>query len=213
MFQTAAHGSRQRLRLRQATTASLIALSASALLNGSLAASSTPDTEPPPAAIETAAQRAFPSLEEISAFAGVELEASRIHDGLSQLWEGIDFDQNEDVPSAQIQIYRTPEEAPPDEILGVAVDIVHFGSVEDAVRHVDKVMFTDYPPGFAADLTVDYLVTNAGQTDDGFTVAFVLVRNGPFAFSVWSFGMNAGETESLTAMVAEVVLGRLSDDG
>lgn len=212
MVRDSVPGARQRLRLRQATTASLIALSASAFLNGSLAASSTAETEPPPVAIETAAQRAFPSSDEISAVTGVELEASGIQDGLSQLWEGIDFDPDEDVPSAQIQIYRTPEEAPPGEMLGVVIDIVDFGSVEDAVGHVDEVMFTDYPPGFAADLSVDYLVTNEGQTDDGFTAAFILVRNGPFAFSVWSFGMDAGEIVSLTTSVAQAVLSRLPDD-
>jgi hypothetical protein len=174
--------------------AGLCALVATIGLGGSLLAQSPSPSVEPSTLVETAVLDPFPTAEEISDILGVDVEARGIEDGLSQIWEGTILDW-QTLPSAQLQIYASSTDEPQGPSAGVIIDIAHFGSADDAMRHVDDVvddlvddLVDDGQPGFATDLTGDFVATASFESDDGFGGSFMFLREGPVVVAVtaWS---------------------------
>jgi hypothetical protein len=196
--------------VRRVMVAGLSALMAMIGLSGSLLAQSPSPPVEPSTLVETAVLDPFPTAEEISDILGVDVEARGIEDGLSQIWEGTILDWQA-LPSAQLQIYFSPTEEPQGPSAGVIIDVAHFGSVDDAMRHVDDVV-DDGQPGFATDLTGDYVATASFETDDGIGGSFMFFREGPVVVAVTAMATGTTEMEAISEAVVALVLSRLHGD-
>jgi hypothetical protein len=199
-------------RVRRVMAACLSALMATIGLGGSVLAQSASPSAEPSALVETAVLDPFPSAEEISEILGVDVEARGIEDGLSQIWEGTSIDLQA-LPSAQLQIYRSPTDEPQGSLTGIIIDVAHFDSVDDAVQHVDDDVLDGYPPGFETDLSGDYVATASFETDDGFGGSFMFLREGPVVVAVTAMATGTTEMEAVSEAVVALVLSRLHGEG
>ena len=183
-------------------------------LGGSLLAQSPSPPVEPRTLVETAVLDPFPTAEEISDILGVDVEARGIEDGLSQIWEGTILDW-QTLPSAQLQIYASPTDEVQGPSAGVIIDIARFGSADDAMRHVDDVVddvVDDGQPGFATDLTGDFVATASFESDDGFGGSFMFLREGPVVVAVTAMATGTTEMEVVSEAVVALVLSRLHGD-
>jgi hypothetical protein len=201
-------------RVRRVMVAGLCALMAMVGLGGSLLAQSPSPPVESSTVVETAVVDPFPTAEEISDILGVDVEARGIEEGLSQIWEGTILDW-QTLPSAQLQIYASSTDEPQGPSAGVIIDIAHFGSADDAMRHVDDVVddvVDDGQPGFATDLTGDFVATASFESDDGFGGSFMFLREGPVVVVATMFAAGATEMEVASEAVVALVLSRLHGD-
>jgi hypothetical protein len=208
-------GSRDDQRHRNASARVIAAcLSASMVtivLGGSLLAQSPSASVEPSTAVQTAVPDPFPSAEEISDILGVDVEARGIQDSLSQIWEGTNIDWQA-LPSAQLQFYFPSVDESQAPVAGVIIDVAHFGSVDDAVQHVDDAVFDANSPSFETELSGDYVTTASFESDDGFGGSFMFIREGPVVVSVMAMATGATEMEAVTEAVVALVLSRLHGD-
>jgi len=180
-------------------------------LGGSLLAQSPSPPVEPDTLVETAVLDPFPTVEEISEVLEVEVEARGIEDGLSQIWEGTDLDW-QSLPSAQLQMYVSPQDEPQGPLTGVIIDVARFESVDDAVHHVDDVVFADGAPGFETELSGDFVATASSESDDEMGGSFIFLREGPVAVVVTVFATGATEMEAASESIVGLVLSRLHGD-
>ena len=183
-------------------------------LGGSLLAQSLSPPVEPSTLVETVVLDPFPTAEEISDILGVDVEARGVEDGLSQIWEGTLLDLQ--TLTAQLQIYASPTDEPQGPFIGVTIDIVRFGSADDAMRHVDDVVNDAVDdlvqPGFATDLTGDFVATASFESDQGFGGSFIFLRDGPVVVVVTAAATDATEMEAVSEAVVALVLSRLHSD-
>ena len=158
------------------------------------------------------ARSPFPSADEVGAIVGVDLETDGIHARLGHEWGGIDEDHDEAL-GAWTQSYNTPQETLSGQQVGVMVDIVHFETVEDAVRQVDEVMSADYVPGHETGLSADWVASHSHEEPGGATVASMFLREGPVAVAVSTFRWDTAPPEPSTTAVAGLVVDRIASLG
>ena len=154
----------------------------------------------------------FPSADQISQVLGVSVQSQGVQSGLSQAWEGSDFDAGT-LPSAHMAVYASP---PDDEgqLTGVVIDIIRFQSVDEAVTNVEDTVFGDDEvlPGFETELEGDFLASMSGATDDGMGVSVIFMVTGPVAVSVTAVATDVPEMEAESEAIVELVLDRLRGD-
>lgn len=191
---------------RQRWAAVLLAAVA-AIGAGGGALAQSPSTQPDPSASPDAGVPSpFPTAEEVSGVLGVEVGIRGIEPGLSQLWEGIEFDWQE-LPTAMIGIYVAPPLGTGDPVAGATIDVAEFETVDEAVRHADD-KFADYPEGFETDLGGDYVLTQTFQSDD-FGGSFIVFREGPVIVVVTVASFDGTVMEAASELLVELVLAKL----
>jgi len=183
------------------------ALAATATGGGALAQEPSPEPESS-LMVVAAIPSPFPTAEEVSEVLGVEVGIRGIEPGLSQLWEGIEFDWQE-LPTAMIGIYVAPPYGTGEPTAGVTIDVAEFVAVEDAVRHADD-KFADYPEGFEADLDGDYVLTQTFPSDD-FDASFIVYREDTLIIVVTTVSFDGTVMEAASEAIVELVLSKLGD--
>ncbi len=183
------------------------ALAATAAGSGALA--QEPDPEPEPSVlVDAEVPSPFPTAEEVSGVLGHEVGIRGVEPGLSQLWEGIEFDWQE-LPRAMIGIYVAPPYGAGEPLAGVTIDVAEFVTVEDAVRHADD-KFADYPKGFETDLDGDYVLTQTFPSDD-FDASFIVYREDTLIVVVTAVSFDGTVMEAASEATVELVLSKLGD--
>lgn len=193
-------------RLRWVTVL-LGALAATATGGGALAQESPPEPE---SSVMVVAEvpSPFPTAEEVSEVLGVEVGIRGIEPGLSQLWEGIEFDWQE-LPSAMVGTYVAPPNGTGEPLVGVTIDVAEFVTVEDAVRHADD-KFADYPEGFETDLDGDYVLAQTFPSDD-VNGSFIVYREGTLIIVVTAASFDGTMMEAASEALVELVLSKLGN--
>ena len=110
------------------------ALVATATGGGALAQEPSPEPESS-VMVDAGVPSPFPTAEEVSEVLGVEVGIRGIEPGLSQLWEGIEFDWQE-LLTAIIGTYLAPPLGT-GPLAGATIDVAEFETEEDAVLHAD----------------------------------------------------------------------------
>lgn len=183
----------------------LCALAATAIGGGALAQS--PSSHPESSAtVEALVPSPFPTAEEVSDVLGVEVGIRAIEPGLSQLWEGIEFDWQE-LPTAMIGTYVAPPLGTGELVAGATIDVAEFETVDDAVRHADD-KFAGYPEGFETDLDGDYVLAQTFQSDD-FGGSYIVFRDGPIIVVVTAASFDGTVMEAASELLVELVLSKL----
>lgn len=181
-------------------------------LCGTLLAHSPAPSASPTKPMEIDDTALFPSADQISEVLGVSVESQGVQSGLSQAWEGSDFDP-ETLPSAHMAVYASP---PDDDgqLTGVVIDIIRFESVDEAVTNVEDTMFGDDEvlPGFETELDGDFLATISGATDDAMGVSVIFMVTGPVAVSVTAVATDVPEMEAESEAIVGLILDRLRGD-
>ena len=189
-----------------------------AVLLGALAVTATgvvalaqePSPQPEPSAMDVAGVPSpFLTAEEVSEILGTEVGIRSIEPGLSQLWEGIEFDWQE-LPRAMLGIYVAPPYGTGEPLAGVTIDVAEFVTVEDAVRHADD-KFADYPEGFDTDLDGDYVLTQTFPPDE-FDASFIVFREGALIVVVTAMSFDGTVMEAASEAIVELVLSKLGDE-
>jgi hypothetical protein len=191
-------------RLRWASVL-LSALTATAIGGGALAQEPTPQLGPS-APVDASVPSPFPTAEEVGAVLGVEVGIRGIEPGLSQLWEGIEFDWQE-LPSAYVGIYRAPPFETDEPLAGAIIDVAEFVTVDDAMRHADE-KFADWPTGFETDLSGDHVFTHTFPSED-FDGSFIVLRDGSVVVVATVMTSNGTDTEAASEAMVELVLSKL----
>ncbi|MEX1335996.1 MAG: hypothetical protein AB1Z66_11915 [Candidatus Limnocylindrales bacterium] len=195
-------------RARRALASGLCALLATVNLGGNLLAQPPTSSAEPSPSSETEGVHLFPSAEEVSDIFGVDLTLLGIGGGLSQAWEGSDFDS--EALSAQMAMYASAREQDEGPRTAVIIDIVVFESADDALMHTKDTLFGDdpIPPGFETESAGDFVVPMS-FTHEGAAIAIVFHVTGPVAFSVTALAEDAPEPKAERDAIAQLILDRL----
>ena len=196
---------------RWALAAGLGALLAVLSLGGSvLAQSPSPALEPTPSA-EIVGADLFPSADEVREIFGVDLSLLGLGDGLSQAWEGSDFDS--ETQRAQMAMYTSAQEEGAGPLTAVIIDVVVFESAEGALLHTGDLMFGDEAvvPGFQTELDGDLVWTTSFTHEDAGGAVIILV-SGPLALTVTALAVDEPEPETEAEAIAQLVLDRVSGE-
>ena len=184
------------------------ALAVTATGGGALAQEPSPEPESS-VMVDAGVPSPFPTAEEVSEVLGVEVGIRGIEPGLSQLWEGIEFDWQE-LPTAMIGTYVAPPLGTGEPLAGATIDVAEFETEEDAVLHADD-KFAGYPEGFETDLDGDYVLTQTFPSDD-FDGSFIVFREGPLIVVVTAVSFDGTVMEAASEAIVELVLSKLGDE-
>ena len=187
--------------------AAVLLAAVAAIGAGGGALAQSPSTQPGPSVSPDAGVPSpFPTAEEVSEVLGTEVGIRSIEPGLSQLWEGIEFDWTE-LPRAMLGVYVAPPYGTGESIAGAMIDVAEFETADDAVRHADD-KFADYPEGFETDLDGDYVLTHTFASDD-VDGSFIVFREGPLIVLVTAMSFDGTVMETASEAILELVLGKL----